>query len=380
MRYGRFLSKKYALELSGSRGGGVDVAGESRSSDHFDYIDALRGYAILGVMIVHTGGLSSVGLVNETAWGARGVQLFFVVSALTLAMSWHSRQDGAGPFFVRRLFRIAPIFWLAIAYYTLTASQSASLWKVLASVTFLHALYPTTVSPSLVPGGWSVSDEALFYVAFPFLVATLTTWTRSAIALGVSMGISAWWRGHGVDYVESFGYAQAVASEFVFLHPIEQLPAFAAGFVAFHTIRNAALERVRYLGEAALVAGLLMLVWQFSRDVHHISRVSFCLCIIVSSIGLGAGRYLVNAAIIHIGRISYSAYFVHFALLATADGFAAQFAPGAPAFAVAFSFVLACTIAISTVTYSAVERPLIKLGRRLLRAPSNDPITAPTAV
>ncbi len=344
-----------------------------QSSDHFDYVDALRGYAILGVIILHVGSLSSVGLVNEMAWGARGVQLFFVVSALTLAMSWHSRHDGAGPFFVRRFFRIAPIFWLAIAYYTLTAHQFVPVWHVLASITFLHSLWPTTISPGLVPGGWSISDEALFYAAFPFLVATLTTWTRSAIALGVTMWISAYWRRHGVDWVESFGYRQQVASDFVFLFPLEQMPAFAAGFLAFHTIRKVNPERARYLSEAGLVAALLALTWQFTRDVHQISKISFWLCIVVSAIGLGAGRYLVNAAIIHMGRISYSAYFVHFALLAYADVLAERYAPsGAPAFAVAFPIVFVATIVIATATYTFIERPSIKLGRGLLRRASSN--------
>src|ERR1700760_3358475 len=70
-----------------------------------------------------------------------------------------------------------------------------------------------------------------------FLLATLlTTWTRSAIALAVTMWISTWWRRHGYDYVHSFGYSQQVASDFAFLFPLEQMPAFTAGFLAFHTI------------------------------------------------------------------------------------------------------------------------------------------------
>jgi exopolysaccharide production protein ExoZ len=344
--------------------------GSSRpeSADHLGYIDALRGYAILGVIILHTG--SHVDLVDQVAWGARGVQLFFVVSALTLALSWHSRQDGAGPFFVRRLFRIVPIFWLAIAYYALTSHQSVTPWQIVTSLTFVHSLFPTTISPGLVPGGWSISDEALFYLVFPFLVATLlTTWTRSAIALAVTMWISTWWRRHGYDYVHSFGYSQQVASDFAFLFPLEQMPAFTAGFLAFHTIRNVKPGRVPYVGEAALAAGVSALLWQFHLDVHHIARVSLCLCVIVSAIGLGAGRYLVNPAIIHIGRISYSAYFVHFALLGTAEELAARYAsPGAGALAVSLAFVLATTFAISTVTYATVERPLIKIGRAVIKS------------
>ena len=35
--------------------------------------------------------------------GARGVQLFFVASAITLCMSWEARRDGAIPFYIRRL-------------------------------------------------------------------------------------------------------------------------------------------------------------------------------------------------------------------------------------------------------------------------------------
>jgi hypothetical protein len=62
----------------------------STDTKHLAYIDALRGYAILGVIGVHA---SQSGA--ELAWplqlladqGARGVQLFFVVSALTLMLS-----------------------------------------------------------------------------------------------------------------------------------------------------------------------------------------------------------------------------------------------------------------------------------------------------
>ena len=58
----------------------------SRNITHYKYIDALRGWAILGVIIVHSSQnfeLPSI-LSRLSAAGARGVQLFFVVSALTL--------------------------------------------------------------------------------------------------------------------------------------------------------------------------------------------------------------------------------------------------------------------------------------------------------
>src|SRR5260370_35842280 len=84
------------------------------------YIDAVRGYAILAVIAVHASqcapglGWPLRPLVDQ---GARGVQLFYVASALTLCFSWYGRADGAGPFYILRLFRIAPMCWLAIIFF-----------------------------------------------------------------------------------------------------------------------------------------------------------------------------------------------------------------------------------------------------------------------
>ena len=81
------------------------------------YIDALRGFAILGVIVVHVAGafpapshVLNVILAN----GGRGVQLFFVVSAFTLFHSLDSKTAGAAGlfrFFVRRYFRVAPLYY-----------------------------------------------------------------------------------------------------------------------------------------------------------------------------------------------------------------------------------------------------------------------------
>jgi peptidoglycan/LPS O-acetylase OafA/YrhL len=88
------------------------------SPHRYAYIDALRGYAILMVIGVHSGFYFSNLPPSTTAivsMGARGVQLFFVASAMTLFMSWKVRDDGAKAFYIRRLFRIAPMFYLSMA-------------------------------------------------------------------------------------------------------------------------------------------------------------------------------------------------------------------------------------------------------------------------
>ncbi len=75
---------------------------ENKSTVHrYAYIDALRGYAILGVISVHTSGTVPHfgGPLRELAsYGQYGVHLFFIISAVTLAMSWDARSDGIYPF------------------------------------------------------------------------------------------------------------------------------------------------------------------------------------------------------------------------------------------------------------------------------------------
>ena len=100
-----------------------------------DFIDALRGLAVLGVVMVHAAQAAN----PESAWlrklmgsGAHGVQLFYVASALTLCMSWLARSphesSPARNFYIRRLFRIAPMFSLAIVGYLWLYGMGPTYW------------------------------------------------------------------------------------------------------------------------------------------------------------------------------------------------------------------------------------------------------------
>ena len=91
---------------------------------HFGFVDSLRGIAVLGVLLVHTGqrvaGLPAL-VDAATNFGAYGVHLFFVASAFTLFTSLNQRSRSERRptlnYFLRRLFRIAPLFWLAVLFY-----------------------------------------------------------------------------------------------------------------------------------------------------------------------------------------------------------------------------------------------------------------------
>jgi len=88
-------------------------------------LDVLRGAAILLVVLVHCAhaATSIVPGLNSFAmhYGELGVQLFFIVSGYTMMLTFGDRVDlpAARSFYIRRVFRIVPLFWVAILCYLL---------------------------------------------------------------------------------------------------------------------------------------------------------------------------------------------------------------------------------------------------------------------
>lgn len=88
-----------------------------------DHIDSIRGIAVLLVVLVH----SSITVPNlvfpvklASLYGQMGVQLFFVASAFTLCLSYELRQHERQAnlkYAIRRFFRIAPAYYLGIAFH-----------------------------------------------------------------------------------------------------------------------------------------------------------------------------------------------------------------------------------------------------------------------
>lgn len=97
---------------------------QTRSGEpqHFAFLDALRGLAAVAVVAVHTvQNFSGASLTPLLGLGAFGVQLFYIVSAYSLCLSFAQRVDNEHhplrKYLLRRFFRIAPLFWMAICIY-----------------------------------------------------------------------------------------------------------------------------------------------------------------------------------------------------------------------------------------------------------------------
>ncbi|MGH4033392.1 acyltransferase family protein [Actinomycetota bacterium Odt1-20B] len=125
--------------------------------------------------------------------GWMGVSFFFVLSGFLLA--WSARdKDTARRFWRRRFFKVYPNHLVTFAAaLVLLAATGGSLTGWLPNLFLIQAWFPDSdVILGVNPVAWSLSTEAAFYFAFPFLLAAVRLiprrylwWTAAAVVAAV---------------------------------------------------------------------------------------------------------------------------------------------------------------------------------------------------
>jgi peptidoglycan/LPS O-acetylase OafA/YrhL len=352
--------------------------------EKLDFINTLRGVAILLVLTVHAG-QHVEGFDYLTYWGARGVQLFFTLSAFTLAASWDRRNDGALPFYARRFFRIAPVFWLGICFYIFlygsgprpTAPGGIELWHIAATTTFLHGFFPATIN-LIVPGGWSIAVEMMFYAIFPLVIFVLRDVRSSVIWLGITFFAAEQWLKYSqLAFAKAFpGYDPATVANFCFLSLPSQMTSFVAGVAAYRlsvAIKPALGPRGRIAANAALVLGVLATIAVMIFKLPDLPLYGLTFGTIVLAMSLGAGRIVANKALSAFGVVSFSMYISHFFLLDQVGAIGQAFGmEGIYKFAFVWIGTAATCLVVCSAIYRLVEVPAMNLGRAVAKSLSQD--------
>ncbi|MCB2406626.1 acyltransferase family protein [Hymenobacter lucidus] len=365
----------------------------------YDYIDALRGVAVLAVLLVHcalfgTNTPDHPLFAAAVQQGARGVQLFYVLSALTLFLSMGSRASQERHptlnFFLRRFFRIAPLFYCAILYYLWQDGWGPRTWlgnapgvtaaQVLATATFSNGWNPRWIN-SIVPGGWSIAVEMSFYLILPLLFLYADSLKRAltltVITTLVAVAFVLWMGRHPL-----IPEAQ-LWTDFIFLAFPTQLPVFAMGIVLFFLLRAPAGPTLGPDPTRAwlllLTVGLLLARFVFADLVPNYLCIGVAFVLLTYALSLYPVRLLVNSFTIYAGKISYSMYLTHFAVLHAMQQFHLTdllpqpgLGTGLLNYAVRYLTLLALDVLVATVTYHLIEKPGMALGKRLIGALEKD--------
>jgi len=220
------------------------------------YVDSMRGWAILMVIACHQAQAFhhlTRPIKLFASYGQTGVFLFFVASAFTLSNSATMRLEEAHPirsFFIRRYFRIAPLYYLGIGFYAALAAllpQYTAGWlsdisplSLVTNLAFVHGLVPDAFGGA-VPGGWSISTEWMFYVLFPVLFAVcrkaVSAWGwRVLIVPVLLMSV--------ISFATVFKMTAGIENEifyFWYCSLLTQLPVFLLGITLFMAVQSGSL-------------------------------------------------------------------------------------------------------------------------------------------
>jgi exopolysaccharide production protein ExoZ len=162
---------------------GIDRA-ENGMAAALPNVQMLRGIAALMVVVYHASG-------NTAEWGGgprweagqAGVDVFFVISGLVMAISARKAENRNWRHFaLRRIARIVPIYWLATS--VKFAAVLTGAYLVGSQVDWVHALCSYLFIPHrwgtggvypLLFVGWTLSFEMFFYLLFAIALALRTS-------------------------------------------------------------------------------------------------------------------------------------------------------------------------------------------------------------
>lgn len=333
-------------------------------------------------------------------FGTWGVNLFFMLSGFLLADTfWQSRPADIRVYAVRRFFRIAPAYYVNVGILFLFFAGSRVIFseqgakQVLASATFTHYLFPGTASSLNVNGAlWTMTIEMMLYAFLPFMALAVkrAPWPSLVVLALIGLG----WRGYvayagdGLRnlYFHGAPVDPGIQSLFIGRQFIGALAIFALGIGARWLVVRGHCARVygwfprmsTSLFLMMAVPSLLFLRWVeagsnyrngwFFAGYDFLSMVLMVPALIMAAYPGEFAPSPLRAVSTWLGERSYSIYLWHFPIiLSVYERGPLRHLPAPGGYEWRLPVILALTLVVASVSYSAIERPGMEWGRRIAR-------------
>ncbi|MBL7840243.1 MAG: acyltransferase [Cyclobacteriaceae bacterium] len=332
-------------------------------------LDYLRGLAAASIMFYHFttwsfGEYDADTLIRRI--GIYGVAIFYVLSGLTLYHVYFKKlfiTENIISFFKKRVLRIFPLLWLATLATIVLNRESPDATKLVLNLSGLFGL--VAWDKYFAVGAWSIGNELVFYLLFPFLIIIARYSKKAFLLLSVLL--------LGVYTVFAFQILDPSVQLSMqwknYVNPLNQAFLFVGGFAIGLFFEN---QRVSVLNGLLLIAAgfALFILYPASGDASQLvtdfARLSFSLSCFLICTGFYKIEFsktnLITKILEITGKSSYSIYLLH-PLVWGATGFILT-RVGNHSIVVKQVMAVAITFMVSYFVYEKFEKYFMKLGSR----------------
>jgi peptidoglycan/LPS O-acetylase OafA/YrhL len=382
-----------------------------KSARHLDFIDYLRGIAILSVFLFHSlaasYGFSSfswerlfrsfsapVSFITlfplHMAW--IGVPIFFVVSGFCIHMSFQQQGREWDSFFIRRFFRLYPAYLAALFLFMLVyPNKNHDLWAQFTSHALLIHNYNSLTYYGLNASFWTIAIEVQLYLLYPLLLALVAKfgWRSTLFFLATCECFIHGWDAvyqsilgvSGYDYpvifqklLPFYNYVDTPSLAGLNASPLAFWFSWSLGAVA----ADAYLKK-QPMPLAKSPVGLWVLMVVAAYLVRPLSPFFFLLSAVLTTTVIskylggspaegGTPNFLLGQ-LRRIGIYSYSIYLLHQPLLEMLGKSLTHFFPGMPPLIKFFCCISFWVVVmpLAAIWYRFIEVPGVALGKKVIQ-------------
>lgn len=309
-------------------------------------LDGLRTFCILFTLFNHIDGSPEIIL------GSVGVDVFFPLSGflITFILLTSSKHDLKG-YYIKRFFRIAPVYYLAffatcalalvVSYLGIGESKLAQLKEIfIPSMLFSREL---SSAPTLFGQAWTIGIEEKFYLIFPLLLIFLP---RKLFYCSIAL--------------------------FVLFLTYLNIDMLTRGYVGILFGSLSAILYSKFKFSLSPIIGLVMLIISYISMIYydfklHNLAISFSATFFI--IGLYTkkdsiiSRFLSYKAFVFLGKLTFSLYLFHVLAINVVEVALSKL--NIHDWYIVFALSYGLSILIAYLVYVFYENPLITYGKNL---------------
>lgn len=362
------------------------------NSNRLTWIDSLKGIALCGIIMVHSGGSALPSVLGKIGGAGRnGVQLFFILSSLltfsSLEKFYRSKTslNDMKPikWIVKKILYLSPLFYSAVILYTIIVGGAPywygteghiTLANFLSHIFFLHGFFPHYIN-SIINVEWYIGNLAIFYFIAPLLYKIIDSLEKSVLFTLICIVLC--------YYINQFAFSSIPSTEDSYIYSnyigtfwfFAQLPALALGINIFYILKFHIHEihAKKLLSYTLLIFGIIMM-WGQANNANHLYLISFDMvfgfwwALIIISQSIFHTCLIDNPLFRTLGKHSYPIYLFHYFMLYAYERFIPiNIGSEITAWLIKYLTVTATTMVFSLILEKYIDIPLKKIINHYFR-------------